>query len=131
MDENVSLMKNLVLRSLKTPQAPQMKHNGENSVRRKFRTAKLPYGENSVRQNSVRRKVLTAKAPYGKNSILRKIHTAKNPTEKIPTAKNPTAKIPATVISIMFGCIGSKLLCLVKGMSCFKRVELVKQLENS
>ena len=57
---------------------------GENSVRQNFYTAKIPHGENSLQ-----RKIFTAKFPYGKNSVRRKINVAKNPTAKIPTAKIP------------------------------------------
>ena len=56
-----------------------MKHYGETSVRRKFRTAKFPYGEISVRRKFLRRKIRTAKNPYGENSVQRNFRTAKNP----------------------------------------------------
>ena len=58
MDEIVSLMKYLVLRSLKTPRNPS-----NEALRRKIRAAKFPCGEKSVR-----RKFLTAKNPYGEKS---------------------------------------------------------------
>ena len=79
MDEIVSLMKALFLRSLNTPQNLSIEGlrrkirtakipYGENSIRRKFRTAKIPYGENSVRREFLRRKIRTAKNPYGEKS---------------------------------------------------------------
>ena len=43
---------------------PKLVH-GENSVRRKSRTAKIPYGENSAR-----RKIRTAKSPSATKMLL-------------------------------------------------------------
>ena len=40
----------------------------KNTVRRKFLTAKIPYGEKSDGEKSVRRKIRTAKNPYDEKS---------------------------------------------------------------
>ena len=58
-------------------------------------TAKIPYGENSLRRNFP-----TAKIPYGKKFARRKLHIAKNPTVKNLTAKNLSAKIPSAQMDI-------------------------------
>ena len=62
MDKIVSLKKNLVLRSLKIPYTHQIKQYGEKTWRRKFRTAKTPYGKNSYCKSYYDEK------SYGKNS---------------------------------------------------------------
>ena len=54
-----------------------LEQSGESSIRRIFRSAKNPFGDNSVR---------------------RKFHSAKIPSAKIPSAKIPSAKFPDTTM---------------------------------
>ena len=56
---------------------------GKTSVRRKFR-----------QRNSVRRKIRSAKFPFGESSVWRKLHSAKIPSAKVPSAvKNTPGKV--------------------------------------
>ena len=68
MDEIVSLMKNLVYDAWKHHEIPQMKHYGKNVVRQKFRTAKIPYGENSIRQKKTYGEKSYSESAYGESS---------------------------------------------------------------
>ena len=70
---------------------------GENTVRRIFHSAKIPFDENSVRRKFCWRKFRSAKFPFGKNSIRRKFRSAKIPSAKILSVKIPSAKTPDTL----------------------------------
>ena len=63
------------------------KSYGKNSVRRKFFTAKDPFGKIPYGKNSVRRNFRTAENPYGENSVPRKILRQKILRRKISRRK--------------------------------------------
>ena len=64
-------------------------------------STKISFGENSDHENSdgensVRLKFGSAKIPFDENSVRRKFHWAKVPSANFPSAKNPSAKILIT-----------------------------------
>ena len=58
-------------------------------------SAKNPIGEISDGENSFRRIFRSAKVLFGEISVRRKSRSAKIPSAKIPSAKIPSAKIPS------------------------------------
>ena len=59
-------------------------------------SAKIPFGEIPDGENSVWRKFRSAKILFDEISVRRKFRSAKIPSVKFPSAEIPSAKIPDT-----------------------------------